>query len=424
MATHPDPSSTSMLHPHPFHPNAEHSTPLPDVNSINRRAKSTSYEERPSTTENHDPVSRHTIIDHSSEADVESTHIPQYNQDSDPYELASKLKTSSELKLIRANTSRKRDAYGSIAINKDARQARKLQYFYENQNENIERWLKPVDEHVRLAKEFEGAYQLQYKIAVIGSFFANLALAGLQLYAAISSGSLSLLATMADAVFDPLSNVTLMLCNRAVKRVNPRTFPSGKARIETAGNIVFCFLMTSVSSIILVVSIQEIVGGHDTITRPFHLRSVIAVGIAFSTKLVLFIYCWALRNVYSQVRILWEDHRNDLLINGFGLLMSIGGSRYRWWIDPLGAIILAIVVSILWLRTAYTEFQLLIGISADISMQQWITYICMLLSLLNSPFLASKCSCPYCLLKFKSFSSHLHFYFMSILDSFFSNSYT
>lgn len=405
MATHPDPSNTSTSHP-----NAQQSTPLPDANSTTRRAKSTSYEERPSTPEDHDPVSRHTTNHHPSQADVESTHIPQYDHENDPYELASKLKTSSELKLIRANTSRKRDAYGSIAIQKDARQARKLQHFYENQNENIERWLKPVDEHVRLAKEFEGDTQLKYKIAVIGSFVANLALAVLQLYAAISSRSLALLATMADAVFDPMSNLTLMVCNRAVKKVDPRTFPSGKARIETAGNIVFCFLTTSVSFIIIVVSIEELVRGSEAGTKPFHLPSVIAVIIAFCTKLVLFIYCWALRNVYSQVRILWEDHRNDLVINGFGLLMSIGGSKLRWWIDPAGAIILATVVSTLWLRTAYTEFQLLIGITADTSMQQWITYLCMLLSLFNSPFLASICSCPYCLFKFSFFSAHLHCY--------------
>jgi hypothetical protein len=28
--------------------------------------------------------------------------------------------------------------------------------------------------------------------------------------------------------------------------------------------------------------------------------------------------------------MLWEDHRNDLFINGFGLLMSAGGSKLAW----------------------------------------------------------------------------------------------
>jgi len=158
--------------------------------------------------------------------------------------------------------------------------------------------------------------------------------------------------------------------------VDPRRFPSGKARIETAGNIVFCFLMCAVSFIIIAMSAQELATGHGGDTKGFHIPSIVAVGIAFCTKLALFLYCWALRHKYSQIRILWEDHRNDLLVNGFGLLTSVGGSKLRWWIDPMGAILLSVLIVVLWLRTAYSEFQLLIGVSADTHMLQLITYIC------------------------------------------------
>ena len=37
-----------------------------------------------------------------------------------------------------------------------------------------------------------------------------------------------------------------------------------------------------------------------------------------------------LRKNSSQVEVLWEDHRNDLFINGFGILMSAGGSKLKW----------------------------------------------------------------------------------------------
>lgn len=37
-------------------------------------------------------------------------------------------------------------------------------------------------------------------------------------------------------------------------------------------------------------------------------------------KFVLFLYCFTLRSKSSQVHVLWEDHRNDLFINGFGML--------------------------------------------------------------------------------------------------------
>lgn len=348
-------------------------TPITKTPSVKTTQRATSTALEPSNIEN-DAIPRHSTA---SGVDVEN-HPPDYSRDNDPYQLSGKLKTDSEIDLIRANTSRKRDGYGPITLNKEAYRAKKLQNFYENQNENIHKWLKPVDEHIRQAKIFEGENHLQYQIAVRGSFAANLALAVLQCYAAISAGSsLSLFTTMADAIFDPMSNVTLIICNRAVKRVDPRRFPSGKARIETAGNIVFCFLMTAVSWIIIVLSLLELKAANQHETKSLHLPSVIAVAIAGLTKLALFCYCWTLRNVYSQIRILWEDHRNDLFINGFGLLTSVGGSRLKWWIDPMGAIILSVLISYLWLSTAYSEFQLLIGVTADTQMQQWITYIAM-----------------------------------------------
>ncbi|KAJ5615221.1 hypothetical protein N7537_000335 [Penicillium hordei] len=325
-----------------------------------------------------------------SSSDEEGQPPPRYTPESDPFQLASKLKTEDEIRQMKANTSRKRDSttanksrkVGSIVkdtvhLGKQAFVTKKLQGFYESQNENIERMLKPVEEHRRAARELSIDNRLKYRIAVYGSFAANIILSVIQVYGAVSSGSLSLFTTMADAVFDPMSNLTLLLCNKAVNRVDPRKFPAGKARIETAGNICFCFLMTAVSFIIIAFSIRELVSGSEEETQSFHLPSVIAVAVAFATKFALFLYCWALRNQVSQIRILWEDHRNDLFINGFGILTSVGGSKLRWWIDPMGAIILSVLVSALWLHSAYGEFQLLVGVTADTKMQQLITYIAM-----------------------------------------------
>jgi divalent metal cation (Fe/Co/Zn/Cd) transporter len=310
--------------------------------------------------------------------DAERNSPPRYTPTNDPLQLASKLKTEEEIKQIRANTSRKRDRVTPSFIGDrfGITSSGKLQEFYQVQNENIERFLTPVEEHVRAAKEFNSSNQLKFKIAVWGSFAANVVLSIVQVYGAVSSGSLSLFTTMADAIFDPMSNITLLLSNKAVTKVDPRKFPAGKARIETAGNICFCFLMTAVSFIIIAFSIKEIADGSTEQTTPFHLTSTIAVAVAFCTKLSLFLYCWALRNQFSQVRILWEDHRNDLFINGFGILTSVGGSKLRWWIDPMGAVLLSCLISFLWLRTAYSEFMLLIGVTADTQMQQLITYIC------------------------------------------------
>lgn len=359
-----------------------HTPGHPDNIAAPKDAHSTAYEPTTPGAETSDPVAR---TSRSVDEDVERQgSLPKYTRENDPYQLSSKIKSRSEIDLIKANTSKKRNKGSKLAClvpvskGKGAWRARKIGNFYESQNETIQQLLKPVDDHRREAKDMYGENQLKYKIAVQGSFLANVMLAGLQLYAAASSGSLSLFTTMADALFDPLSNITLILSNRAVNKVDPRKFPSGKARIETAGNIVFCFLMTSVSFIIIVQAIVELARGSETETRKFHLPSIISVAIAFATKLCLFLYCWSLRNLFSQIKILWEDHRNDLLINGFGLLTSIGGSKLKWWIDPMGAIILSCIIVFLWVRTAMFEFQLLIGVSAETQMLQLITYICKL----------------------------------------------
>lgn len=380
-------------HPHALHHlHSSNSSPHPSHRSTDRMSRP--LNEGTSTALEHESnATQH----RTGSPDEEGRPPPQYTAQTDPFRLASKLKTEEEIRQMKANTSRKRDpdSQGGAkvldimrqpgALGKQALITRKLQGFYETQNENIERMLKPVEEHVRAARELNIENSLKYKIAVYASFAANIVLCVVQVYGAASSGSLSLFTTMADAIFDPMSNLTLLLCNKAVNRVDPRKFPAGKARIETAGNICFCFLMTAVSMIIIAFSIRELVEGSTTLKAPFHLPSVIAVSVAFFTKLALFMYCFALRNQVSQIRILWEDHRNDLLINGIGVMTSILGSKVRWWIDPMGAIILSLIVSGLWLHSAYGEFQLLIGVTADTKMQQLITYI----SMTHSPLITA-----------------------------------
>lgn len=57
-------------------------------------------------------------------------------------------------------------------------------------------------------------------------------------------------------------------------------------------------------------------------------------------------------------------------------MTSVGGSKIKWWIDPMGAILISIVILVLWIKTAWEEFELLIGKAADLDTQQLITYIC------------------------------------------------
>jgi hypothetical protein len=138
-------------------------------------------------------------------SDVESQQTRRFPHN-DPYNLSSALKTADQIKEIRANSSRKRDgASSSKAGPKAVRgriQAGRVEHFYKNQNETIERLLKSVEEHRAEAAQTRDDDHLRLRIAVYGSFVANCILAILQLYGAIASGSLSLFTTMADSIFE------------------------------------------------------------------------------------------------------------------------------------------------------------------------------------------------------------------------------
>ncbi|KAJ3911695.1 CDF-like metal transporter, partial [Lentinula edodes] len=251
---------------------------------------------------------------------------------------------------------------------------KKLQNYYARQNNLIVSLLKSMEEHTSEARDEEDAARLPVKIAIWASLIANLILCVLQMYAAISALSLSLLATGIDSVFDIGSNILLLWLNRKAESLDVKRWPVGGARLETIGNIVYGFLMSSVNLVVIVESVRDLVTHTNGSVKNFHLPSILAVASALFVKFALFLYCFSLRKNSSQVHVLWEDHRNDLWINGFGILMSTGGSKLRWFLDPMGAVIIALGVIMAWGKTIYGQFELLAGKSAPHGVLQLLTY--------------------------------------------------
>ncbi|WVO18531.1 hypothetical protein L204_106250 [Cryptococcus depauperatus] len=301
------------------------------------------------------------------EDDLELVSIPvvigQEAGERDPLLLRGKIMSKDELKGLRQRKA------GSKLVN-----------FYEFQNERISQLLKPLSAHSAEAEQDAKDSALKVKIAINLSFVMNCALAILQLYAAISSGSLSLFAGCVDAV-DPFANLLLWFAHRRSDRANEAKWPVRGSRFETSdGNIVYGFIMGGVNVILIVMSIQEFVTHKGEDVNKFHLPSIISVCVAFVVKLGLFLYCFAVRGSSSQVQVLWEDHRNDLLTNGFGILTSAGGAKLKWWIDPLGATLIATTLIIVWTRTVYEQFTFLAGIAAPPDFINFITYKAMTFS--------------------------------------------
>lgn len=72
------------------------------------------------------------------------------------------------------------------------------------------------------------------------------------------------------------------------------------------------------------------------------------------------------------------DHRNDLFINGLGIITSALGAKIKWWIDPAGAMLISCIIIVVWSLTAAENFRELAGHGAPPEFLQLITYHVML----------------------------------------------
>jgi len=293
----------------------------------------------------------------SSPVDIENVESSTLSEHPDPYLIKAGLKTDDELQELK----------------KRSKAGRKVAKYQRGQNELINSLLKPMEQHTSEAKEAEEATRLPVRIAVWASLIANAILCVLQIYAAISSLSISLIATGVDSIFDIGSNVLLYWLHKKAARLDQNKWPVGGNRLETIGNIVYGSLMASVNLVVIVEAVRRLVS-HGEGANTLEIPALVAVASALGIKALLFLYCLSLRKASSQVHVLWEDHRNDIFINGFGLLMAALGSKLVWFLDPVGGLIIALGVIISWSRTVYKQFELLAGKSAPHDFLQLVIY--------------------------------------------------
>ncbi|MCO5596165.1 hypothetical protein L7F22_050225 [Adiantum nelumboides] len=257
---------------------------------------------------------------------------------------------------------------------KGRRTERKIRNYYEKQNTLIENLLKPIAKHAKDDEDEAEAANGMVKFLIYLNIVANFVLAGLQLYAAISSLSLSLFATAADSVFDPFANIVLNLLHRKSHKLDERKWPIGGSRLENAGNIVYAAIMGCVSVVLIVESARDIGSHKPGEINTLYYPSLIAVGVAFLTKAVLGVFNYMYRKHSSQLDMLWVDCRNDLFINGFGIFTSAAGAKIAWWLDPSGAILISFGIIFSWSRAAYEQFRELCGVAAPVEFLQLCTY--------------------------------------------------
>nr|XP_016508152.1 PREDICTED: metal tolerance protein 4-like isoform X2 [Nicotiana tabacum] len=182
--------------------------------------------------------------------------------------------------------------------------------------------------------------QAQHERAMKISNYANVVLLALKIYATVKSGSLAIAASTLDSLLDLMAGGILWLTHLSMKNINIYKYPIGKLRVQPVGIIIFAAVMATLATVV---------------------------------KLALWLYCRSSGN--NIVRAYAKDHYFDVVTNVVGLVAAVLGDKFYWWIDPVGALILAIYTISNWSGTVLENAASLVGQSAPPEYLQKLTYL-------------------------------------------------
>ncbi|CAI5472651.1 unnamed protein product [Closterium sp. Yama58-4] len=254
--------------------------------------------------------------------------------------------------------------------------------YYQRQNEMIdgfsemdalsERLLHPTAEEARAAAKTARGEHWAIQISNI----ANIVLFIAKVVASISSGSLSIIASTLDSLLDLLSGFILWYTARSMRRHNPYKYPIGKARMQPLGIIVFASIMATLGFQILLEGVRRLTDSSAPAGLGDKWQVYVAIMLfAIVVKTALYFYC----RIFTGNDIVLayaQDHFFDVVTNVMGLGAAILAGILAWWIDPVGAILLALYTMVNWGRTVLENVNSLTGRSAPPEFLQKITYLC------------------------------------------------
>ncbi|KAJ6892276.1 hypothetical protein NC651_025470 [Populus alba x Populus x berolinensis] len=208
------------------------------------------------------------------------------------------------------------------------------------------------------------------------SNFANMVLFAAKVYASVRSGSLAIIASTLDSLLDLLSGFILWFTAFSMQTPNPYQYPIGKKRMQPLGILVFASVMATLGLQIILESVRTL----HSAENDFHLskeQERWVVGIMLSVtlvKLVLMLYCRSFTN--EIVKAYAQDHFFDVITNVIGLIAALMANYMEEWMDPVGAIILALYTIRTWSMTVLENVNSLVGKSAAPDYLQKLTYLC------------------------------------------------
>ncbi|KAK4380717.1 hypothetical protein RND71_002579 [Anisodus tanguticus] len=217
--------------------------------------------------------------------------------------------------------------------------------------------------------------QDQHERAMKISNYANVLLLALKIYATVKSGSLAIAASTLDSLLDLMAGGILWLSHLSMKDINIYKYPIGKLRVQPVGIIIFAAVMATLGFQVLIQAVEKLVENNSpekmTSDQLVWLYAIMIT--ATMVKLALWLYCRSSGN--NIVRAYAKDHYFDVVTNVVGLVAAVLGDKFYWWIDPVGALILAVYTITNWSGTVLENAVSLVGQSAPPEYLQKLTYL-------------------------------------------------
>ncbi|KAB2063639.1 hypothetical protein ES319_A10G229000v1 [Gossypium barbadense] len=213
-------------------------------------------------------------------------------------------------------------------------------------------------------------------LAIRISNVANMVLFAAKVYASVRSGSLAIIASTLDSLLDLLSGFILWFTAFSMSTPNPYQYPIGKKRMQPLGILVFASVMATLGLQIILESVRTMVSDDDEFNLTNEQEQWV-VGIMLGVtlvKLFLVFYCRTFTN--EIVKAYAQDHFFDVITNIIGLVAVLLANYIDDWMDPVGAISLALYTIRTWSMTVLENVNSLVGKSAAPEYLQKLTYLC------------------------------------------------
>ncbi|KAI0910746.1 hypothetical protein F4823DRAFT_623988 [Ustulina deusta] len=211
--------------------------------------------------------------------------------------------------------------------------------------------------------------------AIYVNFTANVLLLAGKIAVMISVSSMSVLASLVDAVLDFLSTVIVWITTVLISRQDQYKYPVGRRRLEPLGVLVFSVIMITSFVQVALQSIERLASQNREIIE----LGIPEISIMVSTVVIkglCWLWCRLVRN--SSVQALAADAMTDVIFNTGSILFPILGFWLGiWWLDALGGLVLSLIVIKNWSQTSLQHIKNLSGFSATADQRNILLYLTM-----------------------------------------------